>query len=82
MFSALPADCWRWIFGAGLSFIFLWLISAPPVRDEQEQVNNWTKKGKAPPLARRQTRAARAKDNDGNQRRSHRGNGVAKERLP
>ncbi|SOE72411.1 hypothetical protein SAMN05446635_4462 [Burkholderia sp. OK233] len=30
----MPADWWSWIFGSGLSFIFLWLTSVPPIRGE------------------------------------------------
>jgi hypothetical protein len=32
MFSGMPVDWLSWSFGAGLSFIFLWLISVPPMR--------------------------------------------------
>jgi hypothetical protein len=32
MFDGMPADWLSWSLGAGLSFIFLWLISVPPVR--------------------------------------------------
>jgi hypothetical protein len=32
MASLLPADWLSWSFGGGLSFVFLWLISVPPVR--------------------------------------------------
>ncbi|CAD6510765.1 hypothetical protein [Paraburkholderia metrosideri] len=31
MFSTLPADWLSWSIGGGLSFVFLWLISVPPV---------------------------------------------------
>jgi hypothetical protein len=36
MFSTLPADWLSWSVGGGLSFLFLWLISVPPVRGRTE----------------------------------------------
>ena len=32
MFDGMPADWLSWSLGGGLCFIFLWLISVPPVR--------------------------------------------------
>jgi hypothetical protein len=32
MFAAWPADWLNWSPGGGLSVVFLWLISVPPVR--------------------------------------------------
>ena len=37
MFSALPADWLNWSFGGGLSVVFLWLISVPPVRGRVDE---------------------------------------------
>jgi hypothetical protein len=37
MFSTLPADWLSWSFGGGLSFVFLWLISVPPVRGHADE---------------------------------------------
>lgn len=37
MFSGLPADWLNWSFRDGLSLIFLWLISVPPVRGNVDE---------------------------------------------
>jgi hypothetical protein len=36
MFATLPADWLSWSLGGGLSFLFLWLISVPPVRGHSD----------------------------------------------
>ncbi|WP_255219732.1 hypothetical protein [Paraburkholderia ginsengisoli] len=37
MISALPPDWLSWSVGGGLSFIFLWLISVPPMRGHADE---------------------------------------------
>lgn len=66
MLFAMPADWWSWSFGAGLSFIFLWLISVPAVRSERQHPGtNKKRKGDAIGTRGRQTGAAQAKENNG-----------------
>ncbi|HZZ06722.1 hypothetical protein [Paraburkholderia sp.] len=64
MLFAMPADWWRWSFGAGLSFIFLWLISVPAVRGERQHAGR-KRKGDGVGTRGRQTGAAQAKENNG-----------------
>ncbi|MFM0637145.1 hypothetical protein PQQ63_10620 [Paraburkholderia metrosideri] len=64
MFFALSADWWSWSFGAGLSFIFLWLISVPAVRGERQH-SGGKRKGNAIGARGRRTGAAQAQENNG-----------------
>jgi hypothetical protein len=64
MFFSLPADWLSWSFGAGLAFIFLWLISVPAVRGERRHRGK-KRKGDVIGARSRQTGAAHAKENNG-----------------